>query len=102
MPNLPVPAAGEAMPKKAFDRSAIMKAAHRYAQAYKGRDWSYASLLKQGMKTAWAEAKDGVTANDRRAAAIRAEIDALQYKTLRYDTISMRRRLETELAGIAA
>lgn len=85
-----------------FNRSEIMKAAHRYAQAYKGREWSYAFLLKQGLKAAWAEAKDGLTANERRAASIRAEIDALQYKTLRYDTVAMRRRLETELAGIAA
>ena len=85
-----------------LNRSEIMKAAHRYAQAYKGREWSYASLLKQGLKTAWAEAKDGLTANERRAASIRAEIDTLQYKTLRYDTVAMRRRLETELAGIAA
>ncbi|MBN9250929.1 MAG: hypothetical protein BGO03_11995 [Mesorhizobium sp. 61-13] len=85
-----------------YHRSDIMKAAHRYAQAYKGRQWSYAFLLKHGLKTAWAEAKHGLTTNERRAASIRAEIDALQYKTLRYDTVAMRRRLETELAGIAA
>lgn len=85
-----------------FNRSEIMKAAHRYAQAYKGRQWSYAFLVKHGLKAAWAEAKDGLTANERRAASIRAEIDALQYKTLRYDTVAMRRRLVTELAGIAA
>lgn len=85
-----------------FNRSEIMKAAHRYAQAYRGREWSYGSLLKQGLKTAWAEAKDGLTAKERRAASIRAEIAALQYKTLRYDTVAMRRRLENELASIAA
>lgn len=102
MPNIIVPANGEAMPKIAFNRSAIMKEAHRYAQAYKGRDWSYAYLLKHGLKIAWAAAKEGLTPAQRRAEAIRTEIDNLKYKTLRYDIVTMRRNLEAELANIAA
>lgn len=39
-----------------FSRSEIMKAAHRYAKSYRGRDWSYAFLLAAGLKAAWAEA----------------------------------------------
>lgn len=100
MPNTIVPATGEALPKIAFDRSAIMNEAHRYARAYKGRQWPYAYLLKHGLKFAWAQAKDGKTPAQRRAEAIGAEIDALKYKTLRYDTVAMRRRLENELAAL--
>ncbi len=85
-----------------FNRSEIMNEAHRYARAYAGREWSYAKLLSWGLRAAWKEAKEGKTAAQRRAEAIRAEIDALQYKTLRYDTVTMRRRLENELAALAA
>ena len=85
-----------------YDRRAIMKEAHRYAQSYKGREWSYAYLLKHGLKFAWEKAKDGKTPAQRRVEAIRAEINSLEYKSLRYDTVTMRRRLETELAALAA
>lgn len=102
MPNIIVPANGEALPKIAFDRTAIMNEAHRYARMYAGREWSYAKLLSWGLKAAWAETKDGKTPAQRRAEAIRAEIDNLKYKTLRYDTVAMRRRLETKLAALAA
>jgi len=85
-----------------FDRSEIMKAAHRYAQAYKGRDWSYAKLVSWGLKAAWAAAKEGLTPAQRRAEAIKGEIEALSYKSLRYDIIPTRRRLEAELSALAA
>jgi hypothetical protein len=79
-----------------------MNAAHRDARMYAGREWGYAKLLSWGLKAAWKQAKDGKTQAQRKAEAIRAEIDALQYQTLRYDTVTMRRRLETELAALAA
>ncbi|KQZ80901.1 hypothetical protein ASD64_11465 [Mesorhizobium sp. Root157] len=102
MPNIIVPASGEALPKIAFDRAAIMNEAHRYARMYAGREWSYSKLISWGLKAAWKQAKDGTTPAQRRAEGIRAEIDALQYKSLRYDTVAMRRRLETQLAALAA
>jgi hypothetical protein len=102
MSNITVPANGEALPKIAFDRAPIMNEAHRYARMYASREWSYARLLSWGLKAAWEQAKDGKTLVQRRAEAIQAEIDTLQYKTLRYDTVAMRRRLETELAALAA
>lgn len=102
MPNTIVPATGEAMPKIAFDRSAIMKEAHRYAQAYKGRDWSYAYLLKHGLKFAWAAEKEGLTPAQRRAEAIRADIDSLKYKSFQINTTPIRQRLEAELSALAA
>ena len=102
MPNIIVPANGEALPKIAYDRTAIMKEAHRYARMYAGREWSYAKLLSWGLKAAWKQAKEGRTQAQRKAEAIRAEIDTLQYKSLRYDTVAIRRRLETELAALAA
>lgn len=85
-----------------FNRSEIMNEAHCYARMYAGREWSYAKLLSWGLKAAWKEAKDGKTPAQRRAEAIKAEIDALQYKSLRYDTVAARRRLENELAALAA
>ena len=102
MPNTTVPAAGEAMPRPSYNRAEIMKAAHRYAQMYKGRDWSYAYLIKHGLKMAWAAAKDGLTPAQRRAEAIKAEIESLKYKPARYDIMPMRRRLEAELSALAA
>jgi hypothetical protein len=84
-----------------FNRSEIMKAAHRYAKAYTGRDWSYAFLLSAGMKTAWADAKSGVTSSQRRADSIRAEIDGLKFKSFNVNIEPIRRRLETELTALA-
>ena len=85
-----------------FNRSELMKAAHRYAQAYKGREWSYAKLISWGLKAAWKQAKEGLTPAQRRAESIKAEIDGLKYKSLRYDTVSVKRRLEAELSALAA
>ncbi|CAM5579683.1 hypothetical protein ATER59S_05066 [Aquamicrobium terrae] len=102
MPNTPVPAAGEAMPWPSYNRAEIMNAAHRYAQMYRGRDWSYAYLLKHGLKNAWAVAKEGLTPAQRRAEAIRAEIEFLSYKPARYDIIPAKLRLEAELSALAA
>jgi len=84
-----------------FNRSEIMKAAHRYAHVYRGRDWSYAYLLAAGLRAAWAEARSGMPAAKRRADAIRAEIDALKYKSLNVNIEPIRRHLETELAALA-
>jgi hypothetical protein len=100
MPNTPVQATAEGMPK--FDRVAIMNEAHRYSRSYAGREWSYSKLLSWGLKAAWAQAKDGKTPAQRRVEAIKAEIDGLKYKTLRYDTVSAKRRLEAELSALAA
>ncbi|MER9159076.1 hypothetical protein [Mesorhizobium sp. M0778] len=85
-----------------FNRSEIMKAAHRYAQAYKGRDWSYPFLLAAGLKAAWAEAKSGTTPAQRRAEAIRAEIDGLKFKSFNVNIGPRRRALEAALSSIAA
>ncbi|TPO02190.1 hypothetical protein [Mesorhizobium sp. B1-1-5] len=83
-----------------FDRAAIMRAAHHYAQMYRGRDWSYAFLLQTGLRNAWATEKAGLTPAQRRADAVAAEIDALRYKTLRYDIVAERRRLDAEAAEL--
>ncbi len=85
-----------------FSRSQIMKAAHRYARTYQGRQWSYAFLLKHGLKAAWKEAKEGLTPAQRRAETIRAEMEALQFKSFRYDISVTRRALEADLSALAA
>lgn len=81
--------------------SEIMKAAHRYARSYRGRDWSYAFLLAAGLKAAWAEAKSGVTASQRRADSIRTEIENLKFKSFNVNVEPIRRRLETQLTALA-
>lgn len=85
-----------------FNRSEIMKAAHRYAQSYKGRDWSYAFLLSAGLIAAWADAKTGLNASQRQAEAIRAEIDALKFKSFNVNIEPRRRALQAELSSLAA
>src|SRR5690606_39981097 len=62
-----------------FDRSEIMKAAHRYAQAYKGREWSYALLLSWGLKAAWKKAKDGKTPADRKSTRLNSSHVKISY-----------------------
>ncbi|MEQ1941482.1 hypothetical protein ABMA32_03570 [Mesorhizobium sp. VNQ89] len=88
------------MPK--FDCAAIMREAHRYARAYKGREWSYAVLMSWGLKAAWKQAKSGQTPAQRRAEAIRAEIDALKYKPLQMNIDWRRKALEQELSALVA
>lgn len=102
MPKPAFQANGEAMPIVKLDRASIMKAAHRYARTYQGRQWSYSFLLKNGLKAAWREAKEGLTPAQRRAETIRDEIDALQFKSFRYDISVTRRVLEAELSALAA
>ena len=120
MPNIIVPANGEALPKAKFNLSEIMKVArkhYRFVHANYGAwqiergiiDGSFANALR----IAWHLAKEAAVkaekalrlasgSNAARAEAIQQEIDDLKYKTLRYDTVAMRRRLETELAALAA
>lgn len=100
MPNTILPADAGAMPK--FDRAAVMREAHRYARAYKGREWSYALLLSWGLKAAWKQAKDSRTPTEHRAEAIKAEIDALKYKPLQMNIDWRRKALEQQLSALVA
>ncbi|MGB3833596.1 MAG: hypothetical protein WA975_17240 [Mesorhizobium sp.] len=63
---------------------------------YRGRDWPYAYLIKHELKMAWAAAKEGSTPAQRRADAIKAEIEALNYKPARYDIMPAKRRFEAD------
>lgn len=100
MPNRVVPANAGGISR--FNRSAIMKAAHRYARAYKGREWSYSLLLSWGLKAAWKQAKDGKTPAQRRAESIRAEIDALKYKPAHMNFERRQKALQQQLSALAA
>lgn len=103
-----------------FNLSEIMKAAwkhYRFVRAHYA-DWQIErgiidGLFANALRIAWRLAKEAAAKaekalrlasgpNAARVEAIRAEIDNLKYKTLRYDTVAMRRRLETELAALAA
>ena len=120
MPNIIVPANGEALPKAKFNLSEIMKAAwkhYRFVHA-NYETWQIERGIVDGsfanaLRIAWRLAKEAAAKAEKamrlasgpnavRAAAIQQEIDNLKYKTLRYDTVTMRRRLETELAALAA
>ena len=120
MPNLIVPVNGEALPKAKFNLSEIMKAAWKHYRFVRANyaDWQIERGIIDGtfanaLRTAWRLAKEASAEaekalsltsgpNAARAEAIQQEIDSLKYKTLRYDTVTMRRRLETELAALAA
>lgn len=94
-------ASNTTIPSK-IDRAEIMRAAHRYARTYAGRDWSYAKLLSWGLRTAWKAAKSSQTKGEARASSIRAELEVLKFKSLRYDTVARQQMLEAELLQIAA
>lgn len=106
--------------KPVFNLSEIMKTAwkhYRFVHAHYGAwqiergiiDGSFANALR----IAWCQAKEAAAKvekehrlatgpNAERAASIQQEIAFLTYKPARYDIVMMRRRLETELACLAA
>ncbi|WP_378947748.1 hypothetical protein [Mesorhizobium sp. ANAO-SY3R2] len=89
-----------------------MKAAWRKCRAartFNGKFLFSRAAFAKALKEAWFEAKEQAgtlsqeqTQKAKRAATVRAEIDALQFKSFRYDTVSMRRALETQLAALSA
>lgn len=110
MPNTPVPATGEAMPAAKFDRAAIMRAAwasyrkfHAVRESIRGPMAFDCGEFAFRLQLAWHEAKTAkLSERERRATAIKAEIAGLQFKSSRIDISPIRRRLETELANLAA
>lgn len=113
MPNPVVPANAGGMPR--FDRSAIMKAAWaecRRARTFNGKfvfGLSGREAFAIALRKAWHDAKAAAgtltadeIARDRRADAIRAEIDALKYRSFQMNTGWRRRALEQELSSLAA
>jgi len=110
MPNIVVPASGEAMPAVSLDRAAIMKAAwesyrrwHSVRESIHGpRHFDRAEFAFK-LQIAWHDAKLAVlTPVQCRAEAIRAKIDGLKYKSFQINTEPMRTRLEAELRTLAA
>lgn len=110
MPNITVPATGEAMPAAMFNRSAIMKAAwesyrrwHAVRESIHGPRAFDRNEFRFKLQIAWRDAKlAALTPLQRRAEAIRAEIDGLKYKSLQINTTPIRARLEAELSALAA
>jgi len=108
MPNPTVTANAEAMP--AFDRSAIMAAAwagYRAWHAMKERTFGPRRFDRQrfgmGLSAEWRYAREArMSPRQRQAQRIRDEIEALKYKSLRYDIGAMRQRLQAELAALEA
>lgn len=115
MPNLSVGMDGGVLSAFTFSRSEIMRAAwaimrrsytfgDRFVFGRAGRS-RFAAALKQ----AWHDAKAALglltveqIARDERAAAIRVELEDIQYRDWRFDYAGGRRRLEAELAALAA
>ena len=110
MPNIVVPASGEAMPAVSLNRSAIMNTAwanyrrwHSVRESIHGpRKFDRKEFVFK-LQIAWRDAKlEALTPLQCRAAAIRAEIDGLKYKSFQINTEPMRTLLEAELRTLAA
>jgi len=104
MPNTSVPATAEGLLK--FDRAAIMQTAWRQYRISFIRVWIKQPFNRSDfafcLSRAWQQAREArMTARERRSASIRKQIEALQYKSLRYDIGTIRTRLETELTAIS-
>ncbi|MER8689381.1 hypothetical protein [Mesorhizobium sp. M1136] len=84
-----------------FNRSEIMKAAHCYAQAYQGRDWSYAFLLPQGSRRHGLKPSRGSLPRSAAPTPSGPKSTSLKFKSLRVNLEPRRRQLETQLAAIA-
>lgn len=107
MPNTIVLATGEALPKKAFDRAAIMKAAwasynlHFTSRPHLKRAFNRDDFAWH-LHCAWEAAKLVVMSSvERRRFRIRQEIAALKYKSFQINTAPIRMELEAELAALA-
>ena len=98
-----------------FDRRAIMTCAWQIMRAENTFDGHFVfgadgrREFGRCLRQAWHDARAAAgclspaeTALDERTAAIRAEIDALRYKTGRYDVAGMQSRLQTELLRLTA
>lgn len=107
MPNTPVQATGEAMPKAKFNLSEIMRTAWAQYRVTFTRSWRKDAFNPSNfawcLTCAWRKAREAqMTATQRRIEAIKSEIEMLSYKSLRYDIIPTKRRLEAELSALAA
>jgi hypothetical protein len=111
MPNTIVPANAGGMSR--FDLAAIMKAAWsecRRARTFNGKfcfGRSGREAFAIALRKAWHDAKAAAgtlpldeIARDRRAASIRAEIDALKFKPLQMNTEWRQRALQQQLSSL--
>jgi hypothetical protein len=98
-----------------FDRRAIMARAWQIMHAENTFDGRFIfgadghRDFGRCLRQAWHEARAAAgrllpaeTALDERTAAIRAEIEALRYKSGRYDVAGMQTRLQTEVLRLTA
>lgn len=91
-----------------FSRSEIMSAAWAmYRRHFAARPSLTFKLNRSDfgfyLATAWRNAKAAaMTVAERRKEAIANQIEALSFKTLRYDTAPMRRALESQMSALPA
>lgn len=90
-----------------IDRAALMRAAwatYRLTFTRPGRKTPFSrSNFAWCLQCAWQKHHEArMSEREKRIARIEHEIDMLKYKSFRYDTVAMQRRLETELASLAA
>jgi len=110
MPNITVPAAGEAMPAARFNRSTIMKAAwesyrrwHSVRESINGPRAFDRKEFAFKLQIAWRDAKLAAMSDiERRREAIRAEIDGLKFKSFQINIDPTRARLTAEMSALAA
>jgi len=104
-----ISAAGEAMPtaKIKIDRAAVMRTAWAHYRTSFTRSWRKDAFNRSNfaycLTCAWQKHREAqLSPREQRMARIEREIDALKYKSLRYDIAPMQCRLEAELASLSA
>lgn len=103
-------ALSNSIPDSKIDRAAIMRTAwenyrrwHAVRESIHGPRAFDRAEFAWKLRCAWAGAKRAAMSEaERRADAIRAEIDALKFKSFHINTEPTRARLNTELAALAA
>jgi len=90
-----------------IDRAAVMRTAWSHYRTSFTRSWRKDAFNRSNfaycLTCAWQQHREAqLSPREQRIARIEREIDALKYKSLRYDIAPMQRRLEAEFASLAA
>ncbi|WP_137113856.1 hypothetical protein [Mesorhizobium sp. GR13] len=90
-----------------IDRAAVMRTAWAHYRSSFTRSWRKDAFNRSNfaycLTCAWQKHREAqMSPSEQHVARVEREIDMLKYKSLRYDIAPMQRRLEAELAALAA